>query len=158
MAGGSYANGRSDSVVNGRTALAMSCGPGVARFSPHVVVTHLVKLACALPDEARRSLSLWTCAELAHTLVRDGVVESISPQSVQRILSSHRLKPWRVHYWLSAKVPRDEAFLRQRTRSASSTLGSWSHTSGSFVSMRRPRCNRAPERRRRSRQNHRTFR
>jgi len=91
----------------------MSCGPGVARFSPHVVVTHLVKLACALADEARRSLSLWTCAELARTLVRDGVVESISPQSVQRILSSHRLKPWRVHYWLSAKVPRDADFLRQ---------------------------------------------
>lgn len=113
MAGGSYASGRSDSVVNGWMALATSSGPGVARFSPHVVVTHLVKLACALPDEARRSLSLWTCAELASTLVRDGVVESISPQSVQRILSSHRLKPWRVHYWLSAKVPRDADFLRQ---------------------------------------------
>jgi transposase len=73
-------------------------------------VTHLVKLACELPDDARRSLSLWTCAELARTLKRDGVVDSISPQSVQRILESHQLKPWRVHYWLNQKVPRDEAF------------------------------------------------
>lgn len=60
-----------------------------------------------------RSLSLWTCAELARTLQRDGLVASISPQSVQRILCSYRLKPWRVHYWLGAKTPRDEEFRRR---------------------------------------------
>ena len=70
----------------------------------------LVKLACELPDDAGRSLSLWTCAELARTLCRDGVVEANSPQSVQRVLSSHKLKPWRVHHWMSPKVPRDAAF------------------------------------------------
>lgn len=75
-----------------------------------MVATYLVKLACELPDQAGRSLSLWTCAELARTLRETGVVESISPQSVQRILASYRLKPWRVHYWLNTKVPRDEAF------------------------------------------------
>jgi len=31
---------------------------------------------------------LWTCAELARTLVRDDVVDSISPQTVQRLLFS----------------------------------------------------------------------
>ena len=72
--------------------------------------TYLVKLACELPDSADRSLSLCTCAELARTLQRDAIVESISPQTVQRILASYRLKPWRVHHWLSAKVERDEAF------------------------------------------------
>jgi hypothetical protein len=36
------------------------------------------------------------------------VVDEISPQSVQRILSSHR--PWRAHLWLTPKAPRDEAF------------------------------------------------
>jgi transposase len=78
-----------------------------------VVATHLVKLACELPDQAGRSLSVWTCAELARTLRQEGVVESISPQSVQRILASYKLKPWRVHHWLSAKVPRDEVFRDQ---------------------------------------------
>jgi hypothetical protein len=77
------------------------------------VATHLVKLACELPDDAARSLSTWTCAELARTLKANGIVETISPQSVQRILASHKLKPWRVHHWLSAKVPRDEAFRAQ---------------------------------------------
>jgi hypothetical protein len=33
-----------------------------------------------------RSLALWTCAELARTLVRDGFVDAISPQTVQRVL------------------------------------------------------------------------
>jgi DDE superfamily endonuclease len=74
---------------------------------------HLVKLACELPDEQRRSLSLWTCAELARALHEATVVDRISPQSVQRILESHKLKPWRVHYWLSPKAPRDEAFRSQ---------------------------------------------
>ena len=71
----------------------------------------MVKLACELPDEQRRrSLSLWTCAELARTLRREGIVEDMSAQTVQRILASHQLKPWRVHHWLSPKVARDEAF------------------------------------------------
>jgi hypothetical protein len=77
------------------------------------VATHLVKLACELPDASGRSLSLWTCAELARTLKDTGLVDAISPQSVQRILASHRLKPWRVHVWLSPKAARDEAFRTQ---------------------------------------------
>jgi transposase len=42
-----------------------------------------------------------------------GVVKSISPQTVQRILSHHKLKPWRHHLWLSPTVPRDAAFAAQ---------------------------------------------
>lgn len=83
---------------------------GDKRAFPPEVAAHLVKLACGLPDEAQRSLSLWTCAELARTLVSEGMVDAISPQTVQRILASHQLKPWRVHFWLSPKTPRDEAF------------------------------------------------
>ena len=67
------------------------------RFSP-IVTTYLTKLACELPDNENRSLSLWTCAELARTLVRDGIVETISPQTVQRLVESSHLKPWRVHH------------------------------------------------------------
>jgi DDE superfamily endonuclease len=83
---------------------------GGPRVFPPVVATHLVKLACELADAVGRSLSLWTCAELARALKRDGVVDEISPQSVQRILESYKLKPWRVHHWLSPQAPRDEAF------------------------------------------------
>lgn len=69
-----------------------------------------MKLACELPDKVDRSLSIWSCAELARTAIERDLVDSISPQTVQRILLSHKLKPWRIHHWLSSKVPMDEAF------------------------------------------------
>jgi transposase len=85
---------------------------GLRSFPPEVAV-HLVKIACELPDRLGCSLSQWDCAELARKLVADQVVESISPQTVARILNHHRLKPWRRHLWLSPHVPRDEAFAAQ---------------------------------------------
>lgn len=87
---------------------------GQPAFPPSVAL-ELVKRACELPDSVGRSLSVWTCSELARALRADGIVEGISPQSVQRILASQKLKPWRVHHWLSSKVPRDEAFYAQVT-------------------------------------------
>jgi len=78
-----------------------------------VVALYVVKLACEHPDVVGRSLSQWDSAELARQLVRDGVVEAISPQTVQRILAHHKLKPWRHHLWLSPHVPRDAAFAAQ---------------------------------------------
>jgi transposase len=74
------------------------------------VATHLVKIACEQPDKLGRSLSQWDCLELARQLMEGGIVESISPDTVRRILEHHRLKPWRKHLWLTPKVPRDEAF------------------------------------------------
>ena len=62
---------------------------------------------------AGRSLSQWESAELARQLVRDGVVEASSPQTVQRMLAHHKLKPWRHHLWRSPHVPRDAAFAAQ---------------------------------------------
>jgi transposase len=78
-------------------------------FSPEVAL-YLVKLACERPDRLSRSLSQWDCPELARKLKADGIVETISPKTVGRILRSHKLKPWRYHLWLSTKVPRDEHF------------------------------------------------
>jgi hypothetical protein len=70
-------------------------------------------MACERPDKLGRSLAKWDCVELARQLETDGVVESISHDTVRRILENHRLKPWRHHLWLSPKVPRDAAFAAQ---------------------------------------------
>jgi hypothetical protein len=51
--------------------------------------------------------------ELARKLKSDGIVDSISSETVRRILNNHRLKPWRHHMWLGARTPRDEAFCGQ---------------------------------------------
>jgi hypothetical protein len=71
------------------------------------VAVHLVKLACERPDRLGRSLSQWDCLELARQLEREGLVESISPETVRRILEHHKLKPWRHHLWLSPHTPHD---------------------------------------------------
>ena len=71
---------------------------------------YTVKMACERPDDCGRSLSLWDCREMAPQLVSEGVVASISPDTIRRILEHHHLKPWRHHLGLSPKVPRDEAF------------------------------------------------
>lgn len=73
----------------------------------------MVKLACERPDVVGRSLSQWDSAELARQLVQEGVVEAISPQTVQRMLAHHKLQPWRHHLWRSPQVPRDAAFAAQ---------------------------------------------
>jgi transposase len=86
---------------------------GRPRAFPPEVVLHLIRRACELPAQAGRSLSHWDCAELARQLVRDGVVAAISPQTVQRWLAAHRLKPWRQHLWLHPRAPRDAAFAAQ---------------------------------------------
>jgi transposase len=74
---------------------------------------HVVKIACERPDDLGRSLSQWDCREIARQLKRAGVVRSISPETVRRILLHHRLKPWRVKMWLSPRVPRDAVFAAQ---------------------------------------------
>ena len=103
----------SGSIASTTKALK-DCGinpvPDGSLFSPPETAVHLVKLACERPDDRDRSLSTWFCSELARQLVADGVVESISATTVQRILASHKLKPWRIHMWLSPKAPRDVEF------------------------------------------------
>jgi DDE superfamily endonuclease len=46
-------------------------------------------------------------------LVRDEVVAAISPQTVQRMRATNRLKPWRQHVWLHPRTPRDATFAAQ---------------------------------------------
>lgn len=84
--------------------------PVVHRFFPPEVAVHLIKMACELPDKYGRSLCLWDCKELARQLISDGVVDNISSETVRCILKSHKLKPWRYHFWLGEKTPRDQEF------------------------------------------------
>lgn len=105
-----YANGSSDSSSCAFPASMISLGPARGRAFPPDVALHIVKIACELPDEQRRSLAFWDCMEIARELQEKGIVESISAETVRRTLAHHKLKPWRHHLWLSPKVPRDDAF------------------------------------------------
>ncbi len=79
---------------------------------------HVVRLACDLPDVTGRSLSQWDCTELARHLQQEGLVDTISPQTIHRILDRWRLKPWRSHVWLHPRTPRDAAFIATTRRIA----------------------------------------
>lgn len=76
---------------------------------------HVLRLACERPDDLGRSISVWTCGQLAQQLQDEGIVEDISAATVRRWLLGAKLRPWRVHAWMNPKSPRDEAFF-QRVR------------------------------------------
>lgn len=73
----------------------------------------MVTLACDRPEVVGRSLAHWERAEWARQLVRDGLVTALSPQTVQRMLAHHKLKPWRHQMWLAPQVPRETACAAQ---------------------------------------------
>src|SRR5712691_5077247 len=100
-------------LEQGPAGLSEQPRPGrIPLFLPEVAL-YVVKLACERPDQQGCSFSQWDCPELARKLKADGLVSSISAETIRRILHSHKLKPWRHHLWLSAKVPRDQHFARQ---------------------------------------------
>ena len=106
----SFGFGFRDSPKNESRDSKINPGGAESPLFPPEVAVHLVKLACEMPDKLGVSLSLWDCQELARKLESDGIVETISADTVGRILNNHHLKPWRCHMWLGAKTPRDEAF------------------------------------------------
>jgi transposase len=109
----SFAYGSPGSQQSVLKASKTSLVEGESPLFPPEVALHLVKIACEMPDQLGRSLSVWDCQELARKLQEDGTVESISAETVRRILNNHHLKPWRHHMWLGDKTPRDDAFYAQ---------------------------------------------
>ena len=71
-----------------------------ARFSMEQVV-ELFALACCEPEDYGRPISDWTARELAEEMVKQGIVESISPRHVGRLLEEAQIKPHQSRYWLT---------------------------------------------------------
>lgn len=71
-----------------------------AKFSMEQVV-ELFALACSKPEDYARPISDWTARELAEEVVKQGIVESISPRHVGRLLEEAQIKPHQSRYWLT---------------------------------------------------------
>lgn len=71
-----------------------------AKFSMEQVI-QLFAIACDQPEQYERPISHWTAQELADELVKLGIVESISPRHVGRLLAEADLKPHQSQYWLT---------------------------------------------------------
>lgn len=71
-----------------------------AKFSMEQVV-ELFALACSEPEDYGRPISHWTNTELAEEMVKEDIVESISPRHVGRLLEEAQIKPHQSRYWLT---------------------------------------------------------
>ncbi len=82
-------------------------------------ILQLFKLACDDPRDYDRAISQWTHRELAAELIQQGIVTTISPRHVGRLLAEADLKPHQSGYWLNPP-PTQSSTLKSKT-SAKST-------------------------------------
>jgi len=73
---------------------------GPMTFSSEQIL-ELFVIACEKPEAYGRPISHWTAAELADEVVKQGIVERISPRHVGRLLAEADLKPHQTQYWLN---------------------------------------------------------
>lgn len=64
-------------------------------------ILQLFAMACEKPEIYGRPISHWTARELASEMVKQGIVERISPRHVGRLLEEATLKPHQSSYWLN---------------------------------------------------------
>lgn len=64
-------------------------------------ILHLFALACDAPANYGRPISHWTARELVAEMVKQGIVKTISPRHVGRLLEEAALKPHQSGYWLN---------------------------------------------------------
>nr|WP_290225527.1 helix-turn-helix domain-containing protein [Trichocoleus desertorum] len=73
---------------------------GPMSFSLEQIV-QLFAIACEKPEEYGHPISHWTPRELADEVVKQGIVKSISPRHVGRLMNEADLKPHQSQYWLN---------------------------------------------------------
>lgn len=64
-------------------------------------ILQLFAMACEPPEVYGYPISHWTARELAEAMVQEGIVKSISPRHVGRLLAEAELKPHQSQYWLN---------------------------------------------------------
>jgi transposase len=76
-------------------------------------LAQIFAVACEDPQKSGLPFTHWTHAELAKEVSKRGIVESISPRHLGRLLDEADLKPHRIRYRLNAKEKDDPAFVPQ---------------------------------------------
>jgi len=63
----------------------------------------IIAMSCESPETYGRPITHWTHRELADEVIKNGIVESISPRHLGRLLKQNDLKPHLSQYCLNAK-------------------------------------------------------
>ena len=79
---------------------------GPMRFSLEQIL-QLFAIACEKPEDYGRPISHWTPRELADEVIQQGIVKSISPRHVGRLMAEADLKPHQSQYWLNPPPTRN---------------------------------------------------
>jgi transposase len=76
-------------------------------------IVGLIAIACEPPENSGRPVTSWTGKELADESHKRGLVDSISPSHVNRILREVDLKPHHSQYWCNTTEKDPELFQQQ---------------------------------------------
>lgn len=73
----------------------------------------IIAVACETPETYGIPTTHWTNKELSNQVIKQGIVEKISPSYIGRILKKKDLQPHRTRYWLNNKAEekRDERII-----------------------------------------------
>jgi putative transposase len=82
-------------------------------------ILQLFALACEKPEIFGRPLSHWSAPELADEALKQGIVTSISPRHVGRLMAEADLKPHQSQYWLNP--PPTHSLMKKSKTSVRST-------------------------------------
>lgn len=63
----------------------------------------IIAIAYEKPEVYGRPITHWTNRELADEVIKQDIVESISPRHIGRILKGNDVRPHKVRYWLNGK-------------------------------------------------------
>lgn len=75
-------------------------------FFPSVQRAQVTALACTLPKDFNKPLSLWSATELAKISIEKGIVKNISPSTIKNWLREEKIKPWQYRSWQKSTDPR----------------------------------------------------
>ena len=73
-------------------------------------IVKIIALACEDVEKYGLPFSHWTSKALAEEAKRRGIVETIAPSTVRRLLKEARIKPHLSRYWLNAEPDNEEQF------------------------------------------------
>ena len=76
-------------------------------------IVGLIGIACEPPENSGRPVTSWTGKELADESKKRGLIDSISPSHVNRILREVDLQPHRSQYWCNTTEKDPELFQQQ---------------------------------------------
>ncbi|MGB8380965.1 MAG: IS630 family transposase [Dermatophilaceae bacterium] len=92
-------------AAQGMAGLADLPRSGRPRRFTEIQRAEIKALACELPATQGVPLSRWTCLDLAFEVVNGGIVDTISPSTVRRVLTDDAIKPWQHRSWISVRDP-----------------------------------------------------